>query len=96
AKGGELGWFATQQLPPAFAEAAAGWDHPGEIKGPITTQYGIHILRLLDHQAEKSFTIDEDFDRIKELARQDKTGKMIDDWIEKLKEKTYIKTSLNP
>jgi len=96
AKGGELGWFATQQLPPAFAEAAVGWDQPGEIKGPITTQYGIHILRLLDHQAEKSYTIDEDFDRIKELARQDKTGKMIDDWIEKLKEKTYIKTSLNP
>jgi len=89
-QGGELGWFATEQMPPEFAAAVAGWTTPGEIRGPVITRFGMHILKLLEYQAEKEFTLDEDFDRIKELARQDKTGHMVDDWIEKLKETTYV------
>ncbi len=96
ATGGELGWFATQQLPPEFTEAVTGWTQPGEIRGPITTLYGIHLVKLLEYQPEKKYTLENDFDRIKDLARQDKTGQMLDDWIEELKEKTYIKKNLQP
>ncbi|MEW6412693.1 MAG: peptidylprolyl isomerase [Candidatus Zixiibacteriota bacterium] len=90
AQGGELGWFAVADMPQEFADAVQGWDTPGEYRGPVTSRYGIHILKLLDYQPEKEYTFDEDYDRIKELARQDKTGKMVDKWIEQLKDKTYI------
>jgi len=90
AQGGELGWFATQQLPEDFTPVVAGWTTSGEVRGPVKSRFGVHILKLLDYQPAKVLTIDEDFDRIKEMARQDKTGRMVDQWIEELKQRTYI------
>ncbi len=90
AQGGELGWFATAQMPTEFAEVVNGWQTADEIRGPVTSRFGMHILKLLEYQPEKDYTIAEDFDRLKELARQDKTGLLVDDWIAKLKSTTHI------
>jgi peptidyl-prolyl cis-trans isomerase SurA len=90
AQGGELGWFAVNQLPEDFVPFVAGWTTPGECRGPVKSKFGIHILKLLDYQPGKVLTLEGDFDRIKELARQDKTGKMVDQWISQLKQKTFI------
>ena len=93
-KSGELGWFATANLPPEFASAVAGWQTPGEYRGPLTTQFGLHILKLLEYQPEKQYTLTDDYDTIKELARQDKTGRLVDKWIEQIKAETYIENRL--
>ena len=90
AQGGELGWFAAAQLPPEFAEDLTGWNQVGELKGPIKTRFGIHIIKLLDYQKSKLFTLAEDFDRIKEMARQKKTEEIVAEWIEEIKTRTYI------
>jgi len=90
AKGGELGWFAVGQLPQEFVEVVAGWKTPGEYRGPVYTQFGAHILKLLEYQEEKQFDLEQDYDKIKEMARQDKTGKMVDKWVEDIKAHTYI------
>ncbi len=90
ATGGELGWFAVSQLPAEFATEVIGWKNPGEYRGPVESRFGLHVLELLDYQEEKKFDLENDFDKIKELARQDKTGRMVDRWIEEIKAKTYI------
>jgi peptidyl-prolyl cis-trans isomerase SurA len=90
ARGGELGWFAVEQLPEDFIPVVNGWTTPGEYRGPVKSKFGIHILKLLEYQPAKVLTLEGDFDKIKEMARQDKTGKMVDQWIAQLKEKTYI------
>jgi peptidyl-prolyl cis-trans isomerase SurA len=90
AQGGELGWFARDQLPADFANAVSGWTTPGESRGPVSSQFGLHLLKLLDFQAENELTMEDDYDKIKELARQDKTGRIVDEWIEEIKERSYI------
>jgi foldase protein PrsA len=90
AQGGELGWISTMQAPPDIAPTLKGWQTPGEYRGPVQTSSGIHILKLLDYAAEKAYSLEDDFDSIKELARQDKTGRLVDKWIAELKTKTYI------
>ena len=90
-QGGELGWFAAKQLPPEFIDAVSNWHDVGEIRGPLKTKYGFHILKLLDYQEGRTYTLENDYDQIKELARQDKTGKYVDNWIKDLKKTTYIK-----
>ncbi|UCD64555.1 MAG: peptidylprolyl isomerase [Candidatus Zixiibacteriota bacterium] len=90
AHGGELGWFAVEQMPVEFADAVRNWTAVGELKGPVTSNFGFHILKLLDYQAQKQYTLEDDYDRIKELARQDKTGRLVDEWIEELKKETFI------
>ncbi len=90
AVGGELGWFAAGEMFPAFIDAVSGWETPGEIRGPVVTPFGFHILKLVEFQAAKQLSLENDFDQIKGLARQDKTGKMVDELIVKIKERTYI------
>ena len=90
AKGGELGWFAVDELPTAFADALTSWKTPGEVRGPVASRYGFHLLKLLEYQPEKELTLEGDFDRIKELARQDRTGKLVDKWIAEIKKRTYL------
>ncbi|MBD3257555.1 hypothetical protein GF377_03905 [candidate division GN15 bacterium] len=90
AQGGELGWFSIEQIPEDFRTSVAGWTTPGEVRGPVESRFGIHILKLLDYQKEKILSLEDDYDQIKELARQDKTGKLVDEWIEEIKDRTYI------
>lgn len=89
-KGGELGWFAKDQMFPEFVDAVSGWQTPGETRGPVGTRFGLHLLKLLDFQPSKTITLEGDYDRIKEMARQDKTGRMVDEWIADIKKKTFV------
>ena len=45
AEGGKTGFFARGVMEPAFEDAAFSMK-PGEIRGPIRTKYGFHIIRL--------------------------------------------------
>jgi peptidyl-prolyl cis-trans isomerase SurA len=95
AQGGELGWFAVNQMPQDFSEAVKDWKTPGEYRGPVPTQFGLHILKLLDYQQEKDYTLEDDYDRIKEMARQNKTDEFIDEWIDSIRAETYIEYRLD-
>lgn len=94
AQGGELGWFAMQQMPEGFDEAVSGWITAGEVRGPVRSRFGVHILKLLEYQPGKVLSLKEDFDRIKDMARQDKTGRMVDEWIADLKKRTFVEYRL--
>ena len=90
AQGGELGWFAIAGLPAEFAESVAGMKNIDDMDGPVQSEYGLHILRLLDRQEAREVTLEKDFDKIKEMARQEKTGEIVDIWLDELKEKVYV------
>lgn len=90
AQGGELGWFAIANLPAEFSESVTRMKNIDDLDGPVQSEYGLHILKLLDHQEAREVTLKEDFDRIKEMARQAKTGDIVDIWLEELKEKVFV------
>jgi peptidyl-prolyl cis-trans isomerase D len=56
--GGDLGWADKSTFVPAFTDALFSMQ-PGEIRGPVKTQYGYHIIRLEEIQAAKGKTFDE-------------------------------------
>ncbi len=89
-RGGQLGWYAADKLPDDIAATVKDWKTVGEIRGPVVTKFGVQIVKLLDYQEQKQFSIDSDYDRIKEMARQDKTARMVDKWVEEIKSHSYI------
>jgi peptidyl-prolyl cis-trans isomerase D len=56
--GGDLPPFARGQMVPEFEEAAFSMT-PGEIRGPIKTQFGYHILKLGSKTPARTRTLEE-------------------------------------
>ncbi|HSG44613.1 MAG TPA: peptidylprolyl isomerase [Anaerolineales bacterium] len=49
AVGGDLGWFSSDAMVPEFGEAASTQEI-GEIGEPVQSQFGYHIIQVLDRQ----------------------------------------------
>jgi peptidyl-prolyl cis-trans isomerase C len=45
--GGDLGWFSKGSMVPEF-EKAAFEGEKGKILGPVKTQFGYHLIKVLD------------------------------------------------
>jgi peptidyl-prolyl cis-trans isomerase D len=56
--GGDLGWAERSSFVKPFADALFGMS-AGEIKGPLKTQFGYHIIRLDEIQAGKTKSFEE-------------------------------------
>ena len=48
-KGGDLGWFGKGMMVKEFEDAA--FDHAkGQVVGPVKTQFGWHLIQVLDQR----------------------------------------------
>jgi peptidyl-prolyl cis-trans isomerase C len=55
-KGGDLGYFTRDQMVPEFAEAAFAMEAGETSTEPVKTQFGYHVINVVDRrQAEASF-----------------------------------------
>lgn len=54
-KAGELNWFGTGQMVPPFEEAAFSLANPGDYSKPVETNYGWHIIKLIEKQPLDEF-----------------------------------------
>jgi peptidyl-prolyl cis-trans isomerase C len=44
--GGDLGWFGKGRMVPEFEKAAFDAE-PGKVIGPVKTQFGYHLIKVL-------------------------------------------------
>src|ERR1700738_2622685 len=63
-KGGDLGWITQGQTVPEFEKTAFGLDK-GKISDLVKTQYGFHIIKVLDKETAHTKPFDEVKDSIK-------------------------------
>lgn len=55
-KGGELGFMAKGQLDPDFARAAFALNKPGDVSRIVESQFGYHIIQLIEKRGDKANT----------------------------------------
>jgi peptidyl-prolyl cis-trans isomerase D len=69
--GGDLGWAERSSFVAPFSDALFGMA-VGEIKGPVKTQYGYHIIRLDEIQAGKGKSFEEARPDLEAQLRRDR------------------------
>jgi peptidyl-prolyl cis-trans isomerase D len=75
--GGDLGWIVRGQTVPEF-EAAAFSLPKGSVSDLVKTQYGFHIIEVLDRQQARTKTFDEVKPEIQAQLQQDKAAQSAD------------------
>jgi len=89
AQGGDLNYFAKGTMVPAFDKVAFELK-PGEISDVVTTQFGYHVIKVVDHKPSRTIPFEESSPQIKQFLTEDKKKKHSDAFIEGLKKKSKI------
>lgn len=91
--GGELGWYAVAELTPQFSEAVKGLE-VGQFSRPTKSDFGYHLIKVLDWQQARYLSLEEDWEQIKEMARRAKVNRQLADWLKEIREQYYVEVKL--
>ena len=69
--GGDLGFFARGRMIAEFEDAAFAMQKPGELAGPVETNFGFHIIRFVDRRPQEQIP----FERVKDKLEADERAK---------------------
>jgi parvulin-like peptidyl-prolyl isomerase len=89
-KGGDLGYFAKNQIFGAFSERAFNMKM-NEVSPIFKTGLGLHLLKLTDLKKGKTMALDEAKTKIENILRKKKVGNATRNYVESLKQKSKIK-----
>lgn len=88
-KGGELGFFAANEMVPEFSKASFG-AKPNTVVGPVKTQFGYHIIYVKDRMAAGQEPFEKVKTSIKDFLTNQKQLEQIDKLVESLKKNAKI------
>lgn len=68
---GDLGWFTADQMVPEFGDAVKAMKK-GQIAGPVQTQFGWHLIHLIDSRIKPTPKLDAVRDQLVMQIRRDR------------------------
>ena len=92
ADGGNLGWVSPGDLVPEFEEVMNALE-PGEVSEPFRTQFGWHIVQVLERRQHDS-TDDVRRARAREAIRSRKLDEARDNWLRQMRDEAYVEYRL--
>jgi peptidyl-prolyl cis-trans isomerase D len=77
-KGGDLDWIVRGQTVPEFEQVAFSLPK-GSVSDLVKTQYGFHIIKVIDRQTARTQTLDEVLPQILAALQEDQAQRAADD-----------------
>lgn len=90
-KKGDLGFFSKGRMVPEFEKAAFGLQ-PGQVSDLVETQFGYHLIKVLEHRQAKTMTFKEVQPRIAANLRNLKIRSEVRQYAEKLRKDAKVET----
>ncbi|HBV86101.1 MAG TPA: hypothetical protein DEF42_05450 [Desulfosporosinus sp.] len=79
--GGDLGFFAKGDMVQEFEEVAFSLE-VGLVSAPVKTEYGYHIIRIVDKTEAKVTTLEDSTAKIKKALLEEKLDTEFDPWLQ--------------
>lgn len=89
-QGGDLGFFAREEMVPEFAEVAFSMK-PGSVSEIVQTPYGYHIIYVVDRVAAGTDTFEKVKDQIVEYLQTQEKMKILQENIDAMRKEADIK-----
>lgn len=86
--GGDLGWIIDGETVPPF-EAAVKSLQPGQISMPVRTQFGWHVIRLIDVRSNDT-PAERQRNGMREVLVQEKRELLLQNFLKQLEDQAYI------
>ena len=77
AQGGDLGWFSAGQMVPAFEAAASALEPGSYTQEPVETQFGWHIIEVLEKRQAEPPAFEQVRDQVRQLVMREKYIAMV-------------------
>lgn len=88
-QGGDLGWIRQGQLVPEFEKAAFALQ-PGQLSPAVKTQYGYHVIQLLERKAARPSTLDQVREQVRRQLLARKQEAAFQNWLKQVKKDARI------
>ncbi len=88
-RGGDLGWFKRGQMVPAFDKVVFTMQ-PGETSGIVETQFGLHVIRLVEKRRVNPNSFEAHKAQIEQVLTNSEIQQQVPRWMNGLKEKANI------
>ena len=88
-KGGDLGFFAAQEMVPEFSKAAFAL-RPNSVSGVVQTQFGYHIIFVTDRMAAGQEPFEKVKNEIKGYLSNQKQLQLVDNLVESMKKNAKV------
>ncbi|HNO43343.1 MAG TPA: peptidylprolyl isomerase, partial [Ottowia sp.] len=86
--GGDLGWAPPGQFVPEFEQAMNNLD-PGQISDPVTTRFGVHLIRV-EGRREQVLGAAEQRQLARNVLREKKAEEAFETWAREVRGRAYV------
>lgn len=88
-RGGDLGFFAQNEMVPEFSEAAFALDVGSYTKEPVQTQFGWHVIKVEEKRMRPEPEFEAVKDQLEAQERQKVLAELLEEWQKDAKIKKY-------
>lgn len=82
--GGDLGYFRKGDMVKAFEQAA--FSRPvGQVGEPVETQFGFHLIKVLDRERDVQLTLEEATPKIRRFLKEEAAAAALKEWVGELR-----------
>lgn len=93
ARGGDLGWVSPRDTVPEF-EHAMDRLKPGEVSQPVRTQFGWHLIQVLERR-DQDVSAERQRLEARRALQARKSDQAYQEWLRQLRDKAYIQYRLD-